>query len=95
MSRRLVMKGEIFKVEPPSPNKIDASDGSVGLIVVADGSSASRSRVNSDKSVDGSSRSRECLRLCEAEVVFSNPKTILLRKDVGEEGVGDWVVWKV
>ena len=64
VSRRLVMKGEMFSVEPPSPNKTDASDGSVGLIVVAEGSSKSMfDRSKSDKSVGGSSRSRVFLRL--------------------------------
>ena len=88
VSRRLVIKGEIFKVDPPSPNKTDASDGAFGSIVVADGSSKSRSRLKSDKSVGGSRRSRVFLRV-GIEVSFSSPSTIRLRKDVGEEGVGD------
>ena len=57
--------------------------------MVDDGSSMSRSRLKSDRSVGGSSKSRVFLRLWGAEEVFSNPKTILLRKDVGDEGVGD------
>ena len=58
-----VIKVEIFKIEPPSPNKTDASDGSVRSIVVADGSNKSRSRLKSDKSVGGSNRSRVFLRV--------------------------------
>ena len=58
------MKGEIFNVEPPSPNKTDASDGSAGSMVVAEGSSKSIfDRSKSDRSVGGSSRSRVFLRL--------------------------------
>ena len=63
VSRRLVMNGEIFSVEPPSSNKIDTSDGSIGSIVVAEGSSKSRSKLKSDKSVGESSRSRVFLRV--------------------------------
>ena len=58
------MKGEIFSVDPPSPNKIDASDVSVGSRVVAEGSSKSMfDRLKSDRSVGGSSKSRVFLRL--------------------------------
>ena len=62
VSCRSVMKVEIFNLEPFLPNKIDASDGSVGSISVADGSSISRFRSRSDKSVGGSSKSRVFLR---------------------------------
>ena len=59
VSRLSVIKVEIFNVKPPSPNKTDASNGSMGLMVVADGSSKSRSvRSRFDKSVGGSSKSR-------------------------------------
>ena len=78
----------MFNVKPPSSNKTDASDGPVGSIVVADGSSKSMfNKSKSDKSVGGSSRSRVFLQFSEDS--FSNPKTIRLRKDVGDEGVGD------
>src|ERR1043165_324440 len=92
VSLRFVIKEEILRLEPPSPNRIECSDGSIGFRVVDDGSSRSRSRLKSDKSVGGSSRSRVFLRLGGVEEVFSNPRTILLRKDVGEEGFGDWAV---
>ena len=88
VSRRVVMKEEIFSVEPSSPNKTDTSVGSTGSIVVAEGSSKSMfDKSKSNKSVGGSSRLRVFLRLSEDS--FSNPKTIRLRKDAGEEGVGD------
>ena len=57
VSRQSILRVEAFNIEPPLPNKIDASDGSVGSIVVADGSSRSRlDRSKSDKSIGGSSR---------------------------------------
>ena len=63
VSRRSVIKVEMFKVEPPSPNKIEWSEGLVGFSVVDGGSSMSRSRLKSDRSVGGSSKSRVFLRL--------------------------------
>ena len=60
-------------------------------MVVAEGSSRSRFKSKFDRSVGGSRRSRVSLRL-GVEVSFSNSNTIRLRKDVGDEGVGDWVV---
>jgi len=62
------LKIEVFMVEPPSPNKIDASEGSPGSMVVADGSSRSRPEIwKSDRSVGGSSKSRVSLRLGKGE----------------------------
>ena len=99
VSLRFVMKGEIFKVEPSLPNRSDASVCSVGSISVTNGSSRSILDISkSDKSVGGSSKSSVSLRFRVVAKVgtrtssLSSPKTIRLRKDVGDEGVGDWVV---
>ena len=63
VSRQSVIKDEIFNLEPFSPNNIEASDGSVGSIVVADGSSRSRPDIlKSDRSVGRSSKSRVSIR---------------------------------
>ena len=77
VSCRFVIKVEIFRFEPSSPNRSDASVGSVGLIFVTDGSSRSiLDRSKSDKSVGGLSRSRVSLqfRAC-AEVELSLPNS--------------------